>query len=116
MRGMVGLMRSPPFAELQLQQQEQKMHQQQRRSSRRRSELSSPSLAPPTTQNLSDVQLEVDAAAILQPPIKNWKSILIHTIALPNSVSIIDIQLLILSAFDNIVAPTLTSPYPKPYF
>ena len=72
-----------------------------------------PSPAPPPTLLLSDVPLEVTTATSVQAPIQNANSILIHNIALPNSVSIPDIHLLILDAFDNIVAPTITSPNPR---
>ena len=93
-KGMVGLMRSLPLAELQLQQQMQKMLQQQRRSSRKRSEMIPSSLAPPKTQILSDMQLEVEAAAIVQSPIKNWNYI--HNIEL----NILTIHALMLSGID----------------
>ena len=72
-----------------------------------------PSPAPPPTQLLSDVPLEVATATNVQTPIQNANSLHIQNIALPNSVSIPDIHLLILDAFDNIVAPTITSPNPR---
>ncbi len=87
-------MRSLPLAELQLKQPMQKMHHHQGRSSRKISELSPSSLAPPTTQILSDVQIEVEAAVIVQLPIKNWNYI--HNIEL----NILTIHALLLSGID----------------
>ncbi len=78
-----------------------------------RSELRPPSPAPPPTQILSDVLLEVATASSIESPIQNENSIHIHNIALPNSVSVPDIHLLILDAFDSIVAPSITSPNPR---
>ena len=75
-----------------------------------RSELRPPSPAPPPIQILIDVLLEVPTASSDQSTIQNENSIHIHNIEISNSVSVPDIHLLILYAFDKIVAPTITSP------
>ena len=51
---------------------------------------------------------------LIQTTISN--SIVVHNIALPSAISIPDIHFLILDAFDNIIAPTISSPNPRHRF
>ena len=43
----------------------------------------------------------------------NSNSIVVQNIALPNAISIPDIHFLILDAFDNVIAPSISTPNPR---
>jgi len=74
--------------------------------------LPSPALQPtPTSHD------EVVASYTLSNPSElhqtiNANTLVVQNIALPNSISIPDIHLLILDAFDKLVAPSITTPNP----
>ena len=76
-----------------------------------RSELlpPSPPLHPTPTSHNEVVALNTlrNQSELLQPI--NANTLVVQNIALPNSISIPDIHLLILDAFDNLVAPSITT-------
>jgi len=106
---MGALLRSQPLVQLH-QEQPQKSQPQ---NSRTRRELRPPSPAPLLTQTLGDVVVEIAPASTALPQTTNMNNLNIQNISLPNSISIPNIQLLILDAFDNVVAPTITTSNPR---
>ncbi len=73
----------------------------------------SPALQPSPTHH----EEAVDTSALSQL-IQNTSSnsIVVQNIALPIAISIPDIHFLILDAFDNVIAPTISSPNPRHRF
>ncbi len=78
-----------------------------------RRELTPPSLATLQFKPLGEVVVEIAPASTALPQITNVNNLNIQNISLPNSISIPNIQLLILDAFDNVVAPTITTSNPR---
>ncbi len=71
-----------------------------------------PSPAPqPSPASLEEPVLAIAANQIIQTNSSN--SIVVQNIALPTAISIPDIHFLILDAFDNVIAPTISSPNPR---